>query len=91
MSTSARPKSSRAYVAPIGGLITPDSIIGSSSCPLLLHVAGPHHRERAPADAADVDVVEQQPVDLDLGDALAGGEADDQQPALGGQASAASR
>ena len=31
MSTSARPKSSKAYVAPIGGLIAPDSIIGSSA------------------------------------------------------------
>ena len=36
---------------------------------------------RAPADADDGDVVEQQPVDLDGRD-LAGGEADDQQPAV---------
>ena len=66
MSWSAWPNSSRAYVAPIGGSITPDSISGSSAAHCSLHVAGPHHRVGAPADAADVDVVEQQPVDLDL-------------------------
>ena len=31
MSASARPKSSSSYVAPIGGLMTPASIIGTSS------------------------------------------------------------
>ena len=82
---------SSSYVAPIGGWIAPASHHRGERLPLLAHVAGPDHRVGAPADAADVDVVEQQPVDLDLGDALAGGEADDQQPALRGRGSAASR
>src|SRR5690349_19960486 len=41
---------------------------GRQVSPLLLHVVRPRHRVRTPADAADVDVVEQQPVDLHLGD-----------------------
>ena len=86
MSTSACPNSSKAYVAPIGGLTTPDSIIGTSSAHCSLHVAGPHHRVGAPADAADVDVVEQQPVDLDLGDALARAKPTTSSRPCGGQA-----
>ena len=82
MSASARPNSSNAYVAPIGGLIDAGLHHRQEGVPLLVHVARPDHRVGAPADAAHVDVVEQQPVHLDLGDALAAGEADDEQPAL---------
>src|SRR4051812_448893 len=53
--------------------------------PLLADVALARIRVGAPADAADVDVVQQQPVDLHRRD-LAVGEADDQQPAERGQA-----
>ena len=52
--------------------------------PLLGEVAGVGGRPCAPADADRVDVVEQQPVDLDGRD-LAAGEADHQQPPAGGQ------
>src|SRR4051794_15323591 len=53
--------------------------------PLLADVALARERVGAPADAADVDVVQQQPVDLHRRD-LAVGEPDDQQPAERGQA-----
>src|SRR6478672_3038227 len=56
--------------------------------PLRAEVAGVGHPEGAPADADDAEVVEEQPVDLDLGD-LAGGEADDEESALGGEAAEA--
>src|SRR6266545_5963654 len=53
--------------------------------PLFLQVARPAQRVRAPAHPDHVEVVEQQPVDLHGRD-LAAGEADHQQPALGGEA-----
>ena len=83
MSWRACPKPSRSYVAPTGGSIAPEIIRGMQVGPLLLHVARPGHGVGAPADPAHVDVVQQQPVDLDLRDALTGGEADDHQPPLG--------
>ena len=65
--------------APIGGSSAPERRCGTSSSHSARGVAGPAEGEGAPADAHDVDVVEQQPVDLDRGD-LARGEADHQQP-----------
>ncbi len=56
--------------------------------PLGAQVARVGRPEGAPADADDADVVEEQPVDLDLGD-LPGGEADDEQAALRGEAAQA--
>ena len=52
--------------------------------PLITRVLGVLADVSAPAHTQDADVVEQQAVDLDRRD-LAAGEADDQQPAAGGQ------
>ena len=91
MSTSAWPNSSRSYVAPIGGLTIAARHHREQRPPLLAHVARADHRVGAPADAADVDVVEQQPVDLDLGDALAGRRSPTTSSRPWGASSAASR
>ena len=71
------------------GRARPSARCGTSSshCPA---VAGPGEREGTPADADDVDVVEQQPVDLHRRD-LARGEADHEQPPERARGSAASR
>src|SRR5215469_4651270 len=66
------------------GSLTRSSVVAG---PLLRQVPGIGHHVFAPGDSEDCDVIEQQPVDLYLGDT--GSEADDQEPTLPRQAAKA--